>query len=252
MTSYGNLCRLGRLRGQSGKYLVAVLDDGLVSGAYIKPSVIQSIAKHAADSGAWCLMAYPGLFEIFIPSDLKVGRIINISASTTLQNVALKQLVVSSTTALQHGADAVTVHASFGVPGEGKMLRRLAQTIEKARGYGLPIIAATYARDLDGNPIQDAALQAHAARCAMELGADFIKAPWPGSVTGLEKMVAAVAPVPLLLAGGAVSSTLNSFDLARYAFQAGCSGLCFGRRLTSAKDPSRVMEQIEQLVSTSD
>ena len=252
MTSYGGLCRLGRLRGRTGKYLIAVLDDGLISGSYIKPSLIESIARHAADSGAWCLMAYPGLFDLFVPSDLKVARIINISASTTLENIAAKQLVISSKAALLHGADAVTIHASFGVPGEGKMIRRLARTIEKARAYGLPVIAATYVRDLDGNPIQDAHLQAHAARCAMELGATFIKAPWPGSIAGLEMMVAAVAPVPLLLAGGAATSALNSPELARDAFQAGCSGLCFGRRLTSAEDPSGIMKQIEQMANASD
>lgn len=231
--SYGLDVRRARLRSSSGHYLVAVLDDGLISGPTYSREAYKSVLGSLVSD--WNVMAYPGFYRSVVKSDLKIGRIVSLTASTSLGDVGKKAMVMSPLQAAAYGADAVAVHVSFGRNDEGDMIMSMSSALQEAHAIGLPVLVAAYARGADGSPLEDSLAQAHAALCAAELDADLVKVPWPGTRQGLEFVVQAVAPTPVLLAGGAVQEGDDLHTFARVALDAGCAGLCIGRRLLASR-----------------
>ncbi len=241
---YGLDVRRGRLKSSAGHYLVAVLDDGLISGPTYSREAYKSVLQSLPLG--WNVMAYPGFYRSIVDSHLKIGRIVSLTASTSLGDLGKKALVMSPLQASAYGADAVAVHASFGRADEGDMIISMSSAIQDAHAIGLPVLVAAYARAIDGAPLEDSRAQAHAALCAAELDADLVKVPWPGSRQGLEFVVRAVAPTPVLLAGGAVRENDDLDNFARIALDAGCSGLCVGRRLL-ASQPERALANLSSV-----
>ncbi|MEU4385576.1 hypothetical protein [Promicromonospora sp. NPDC023805] len=236
-----------RLRNAAGSYLFAVLDDGYVSGPHENQAAAGAVASTAHALGFSAVMGYPGFFRSQFSDIPSVGRVVNVAGSTVRHDVASKVIVTSVAEAIRCAADAVAVHVSLGVPNEGVMLAQLGHVVADAHGFGLPVLAASYARSQDGVPILDASQQAHAARCALELGADIIKVPWPGSRDGLRRIVAAVDPLPVVLAGGPPGPDSETTSRVAEAKEAGVSGLCIGRRLLSASNPASTITQIVEI-----
>jgi len=196
-------------------------------------------------------MAYPGFFLRHVPPQYRIGRIVSLTVSTTFRSVSDKRLAFKPVDASAVAADAVVVHVSMGVPGEGRMLGQLAEVCRDAHDIGLPVMAAMYARTENGDPIPDAALQAHAARCGAEIGADLLKVPWPGSLDGFERIVDATYPAPVLLAGGLPTSDDETLHMVKNCIDTGSAGVCFGRRILAAEDPIQLMKDILALLDTS-
>lgn len=248
---YGLNVRINRLRHVSGRYFVAVFDDGLVSGPSQKITDYKSLVSAVERADCPAVMAYPGFFRHHVPSVSTLARIVNVTASTELGGVAGKSLVFDPLEAVRYSAEAVAVHVSLGTADEGRMLANLAGTITGAHSMGIPVLAAAYARGASGSPLMDAAKQAHAARCVVELGADLVKSPWPGDATGMAKIVDAAWPVPVLLAGGPPSSDNETIEMVKSSQGVGVAGVCFGRRLLASPDTSALTERIVEVLSGS-
>lgn len=240
-SSYGRAVRLARLQNALGYYLVAVLDDGLISGPAFPRDRYRAVLQ--ALPASWNVMAYPGFYRTTVNPEAKFGRIVSISSSTAMGDVGRKAIVMSPLQAVAYGADAIAVHVSFGRKDEGDMVANMSAVIQESHAMGLPVLVAAYARDSDGVPLEDARAQAHAALCAAELDADLVKTPWPGSAQGLGFVVSAVAPTPVLLAGGMARENDDLAMFARTTLEVGCAGLCIGRRLL-ASEPDLALQSL--------
>ena len=234
---------MSRLRLPSGYYLVAVVDDGFVSGPVHDKNAYLNVSRLAVDHGL-AVMGYPGILRRLVPSGSSIARIVNLSGATTLGNVGTKVVLHSVEEAVRLGADAVSVHVSLGVPEERKMLRNAARIIENAHLYGLVAVVAAYTRSLDGTPVLNGAKQAHAARCAVELGANIVKVAWPGSQTAMEQVTTAADSAPVLIAGGEPSSDNETIAILTAALSAGAAGACVGRRLLASPRPGELVRRI--------
>jgi DhnA family fructose-bisphosphate aldolase class Ia len=242
--AYGLSSRMARLRLPGGGYLIAVLDDGFVSGPTYPAEKYTEIADIASQLGYSAVMGYPGLLRNTVPAESTIARVVNVSGSTTMGNVGRKTRLHRVSEAVRLGADAVAIHISLGVAGQEEMLTETAETLMEAHRRGIAVLAAAYARDHNGDPIPDGGKQAHAARCAAELGANLIKAAWPGSRSELEKVVEAALSIPVLVAGGSPTTDDETVALAKTARSAGAAGVCVGRRLLASPSPETLMNRL--------
>jgi len=195
-------------------------------------------------------MAFPGIFDQFVEPSAKLARVVNLSTAGFGEWSFDRRVSVSVRTAICSAADAVTVHASLGTPGEAEMLRELVRAVGEAHDYGIPVIAAIYHRGASNLADGSQSLEqrtAHAARIALELGADVVKASYTGDSSSFATVVRACSPLPVLVAGGPYTSDSDVVAIARGSFEAGAAGYCFGRGLTHAVDLATVLRGIESV-----
>lgn len=259
----GRTRRISRVfRDPSGKALVVALDDSLISGPGPSLNAAAGLPKTCAENGADALMAHIGTFlrQVVPPS---LGRIVNLSASTTRSTPTRKVLATSLSQALKIDADAVAFQIHLGSQFEGEMLRQAGSIVSDASRYEIPVLLVAYPRtensagsadDFESLKVSDFPAYVgrcvHAARVAVELGADIVKARYPGTPETFREIVEACDPVPVLIAGGTYRPKEAVIADARSAIRVGGAGVSFGRAISQAKDPSTVLRELHEAVHT--
>ena len=172
--------------------------------------------------------------------------------ATVIERSYDRRVSVPLKTAIRAAVDAIAVHASLGMPGEARMLKEVVRVICNSHDLGVPVIAAIYDRSVSINDAPDvyAKRAAHAARIALELGADVVKASYTGDPLYFKQIVRASSPLPVLVAGGPYKSDADLVSIARNSLAAGAAGCCFGRGLAYAKDLKVVVQQIKDVCAT--
>jgi DhnA family fructose-bisphosphate aldolase class Ia len=241
----GVAVRLARIfSARHDRCAMITLDAALIYGTGPNADTLAAICHVAEGAGATGVLGFPAtLARLELPT--RLSRIALLSASTTANTPLAKVPVSSVGAALRAGADAVAVQFHLGAATESAMLERLAATADSAHEAGLPVLGIAYARSEDGipasHPLQGEADHAycahtHAARVAVELGADVVKVQFSGDVDCLRRTVAACAPVPVLVAGGPPRS-VESWQLdMEMALLNGARGVCVGRNITHNLD----------------
>src|SRR5207248_2977195 len=88
-----------------------------------------------------------------------------------------------------------------------------AECVRKAAAFDMPVVVHIYPRVWDSQNkatvSYDADHVAWAVRCALEIGADVIKAPFCNDASAYAQIVSET-PVPLVAAGGPVSGSFES------------------------------------------
>ena len=79
-------------------------------------------------------------------------------------------------------------------------------------------------------------LVAHAARVGMEMGADLIKTHYTGDSDTFRNVVDACAPVPVVVAGGLPTESLQVLPICSWCIGRWCAGISFGRNIFSRRD----------------
>lgn len=135
--------------------------------------------------------------------------------------------------AVRLGADAIAVAAFICGDAEASRLRVVADCVRDSAPFDLPVICHIYPRDMDGAPKVSFAPEdiAWAARCAAEMGADVVKAPYCGSVQEHAQIVSD-CPVPLVAAGGPRAPSLASaLEMMEGVVRSGARGATIGRNV---------------------
>jgi class I fructose-bisphosphate aldolase len=145
--------------------------------------------------------------------------------------VAGTGLVASLEQAAALGVDCVKLYMAWNVPSTERAatLTRIADVIERAAAYELPVMVEPIGVNLPRHA-DTIALEADAARSAMEIGADIIKIAYPGA----ELMAAwsAELRVPLVILGGPRSGDPEDvLRLAEEALGSGARGIVIGRNV---------------------
>lgn len=151
--------------------------------------------------------------------------------------------------ALAAGADAIMTYLWMGgndADIEAEDVARNSDFARACEAVGLPIMIES--RGLgdengpDGKPNLEL-LKFH-TRVAAELGADFIKTKYSGSVETFRE-VTSQCPVPILVAGGSrLSSVVDALKLVDDVIAGGGAGVVFGRNIFQFEDPAFMLEQI--------
>ena len=257
----GKQRRLSRLfRHSDGRAVILPIDDGLISGPGARLSDLPALFSVIGSSPPDGILLFAGVLTRHWSAIGPVAAIVNVTASTTLATHTRKVLCTDVESAVAAGADLVAVHVNVTSRHERNMLRTLSTVVRKAEVLGVPVFAIMYPRregDEDDDNYQEwreaeperySQLVAHAARIGMELGADVVKTPYTGSPETFARVVEAIHPVPIVIAGGSLCSEFAAVSAARGAVAAGARGVSFGRNVFERDDPARMLQLLHSAV----
>lgn len=219
----------------SGRAMVVPMDHGISIGAVPGLFDMRETVEQMAGTGVNSVLVHKGLVRTIAPTLRQapdLGLIVHLCGSTSqAPDPNEKQLVCTVQEALALGADGVSVHVNIGAITEGSMLRDFAEVAERCHDLNVPLLAMVYARGPKLRVQFSEAFNAHCARVAYEIGADFVKVQYTGDRDSFSRVVSTV-PIPVLIAGGPKME--NDEDVLRMVWEsldAGGSGISIGRNV---------------------
>jgi len=182
---------------------------------------------------------------------MNMPRLGGSNVSNILPAVNFKKKATScAKDALLVGATAITIYYFIGYSDEFEAINieQAAFFAKECRKVGLPLIIEPMAVGAPVTGVNVTEILIASARIATEIGADALKIPYTNDVKSFKKLVDE-AGVPVLVLGGAKSDDpRDALELADEALRAGASGTVFGRNVTKAKDPAKMVADICALV----
>lgn len=259
----GKKIRLARFfDARSNKALLVAYSHGVIMGAIPGMRTLAEMKKACTEMQAVDgLMVAPGMLPAL--EDAFIGRdkpalmihmdyqshtrsVIPYDEGSTVELATVEQ-------ALAAGADGIMTYLYIGYTDpdrEREEVRRNARLARECERLGMVfMVEALSARERahpqDRSTVEIASLY---CRIAAELGADIVKAHYPGSLENI-RAVAETCPVPLLIAGGAkTADPEDAFRFAGEAVRAGAAGLVFGRNIFEADDVRATVARYRQIV----
>lgn len=244
--SAGLTYRMGRIFGSDGRAMILPVDHGLmlgrVQGLEDTPGLVQAAAGLGCDGLLMSLgmaRATAGTFG----SRGAPARLLTLDNLLRAhdEDPGVGTAVVPVRRAAALGADAVKLLMAWDVPSaeQAATIRRIAAVIEEAARWEMPVmVEPTTLRMARGE--QAAELEAHAARIAMELGADIIKIAYPGSATAMKSLTDELGLPVVILGGPRVSTAADLVSLVGEAVSAGASGIVIGRQVWQRETSERL------------
>lgn len=169
--------------------------------------------------------------------------VLRVSGGTSiLTELSNEAITTNIQEALRLNAAAVGMSIFVGSPNEKQTLMNLANYVNEAEQYGMPVMAVTA---VGKEMSRDARYLALACRIAAELGASFVKTYY---CDGFEKVVEG-CPVPLVMAGGKKCETEKDvFQLVYDGMQAGAIGIDMGRNIWQHEYPIPMIKAMRSVV----
>lgn len=244
MALLGIEARRRRLEGPSGRYFLLALDHGLPAGPLSGIENPARLLRSLRGSSVSGVIANSGLVRFLAP-EIHGGLVVHLSAGTVLGLRPTSKVLASSVErAVRAGADAVSVQVHFGDPTEDRMLSDAGGVVEQAHGLGVPVLIMAYPPSEAGHGSEDLEAARHAARAAVELGADLVQTNFAGPAERVREIVRG-CPAPLLLAGGPKAASPEAFlESVRAGIAARAAGVTVGRNLFQHPDHRGFAERI--------
>lgn len=228
--------------------VIVAMDHGAISGplrGIEHPS--ETIAGVIA-GGADAVLTTYGVARAFARELSRVGLTLRVDGGRT--DLGRKDapgcMNFSVEAALRLGADALAISAFPGSPDEVRSLEALAQTIEAAHAWEMPVMAEMVPGGFDSGPefrtLESIAL---AARVGVELGADLIKCPY---VDGFERVARGVFAPVVILGGAKAGAEREMLAKIKAAIDAGGAGVAIGRNIWQAPDPAKMTAAVAAIV----
>jgi DhnA family fructose-bisphosphate aldolase class Ia/Fe-S-cluster-containing hydrogenase component 2 len=262
----GKTVRLNRLfRPEDGRAVCVAADHGWMSDPTLNVMALERILKQVVSGGAdGILISYGTALRfghllqgknapaMLIRADwMNLPRLGGSNVSNVLPVVKFKKMATSvASDALKVGASAITIYYFIGYSDafEAVNMEQAATFAKACRKIGLPLIIEPMAVGGMVTGVNIAEILIASARMAVEIGADALKIPYTGDVSSFRCLVER-ARVPVLVLGGAKSDVpRDALELVEEALRAGARGTVFGRNVTKAKDPQKMVADICALV----
>jgi class I fructose-bisphosphate aldolase len=264
--SPGKTVRLNRLfNPRDGRAVCVAADHGWMSDPTPNVLELKRILGEVARGGADGVLVSYGtalrMGNFFLGKDapalllradwMNMPRLGGSNVSNILPAVNFRKKATSfAHDALQMGASAITIYYFIGYSDafEAVNIEQAATFAIECRKIGLPLIIEPMAVGGIVTGVNVTEILVASARIAVEIGADALKIPYTNDVRSFRKLVNE-ARVPVLVLGGAKSDEpRDALELVDEALQAGASGVVFGRNVTKARDPRKMVADICSLV----
>lgn len=263
----GKQLRLGRIvRPATGRAVVVAASHGVMSGPPAGLRTRADIARVFGTLGAADgVMVSPGMLPLVLDTFTgrdRPGLVLHLDWKNHARAVytpgadgrgegVLAQLATLEEVAAA-GIDAVMTYLYLGQKdtalerAEIERNARIARDCERL-GIGLIIEPRSALEGADPDALSARVMSLY-CRISADIGADLVKALWPGSVEAFAE-VTGTCYVPVLLAGGRGGDDVeDTVALARDAVDAGAGGVMFGRRVFRADDPAAVLTSLGEVV----
>jgi fructose-bisphosphate aldolase, class I len=253
--SAGLTYRMGRIFGRDGRAMILPVDHGLMLGRVAGLEKPRALVEAATGAGCDGLLMSLGLARATAGTFADRQAPARLLTVDTLlrdddQDAGTAILVASVRQAVRLGADAVKLLMTWDVPGahQAATAERIAAVVEEAARWEMPVMAEpTALRAPRGE--QTIEMEVHAARIAMELGADIIKMAYPGPA--VMRSLTAELGLPIVILGGPrVSTAADLIRMVDEAMAAGASGIVIGRQVWQREAAERlaVMKALIEVV----
>lgn len=263
----GKQLRLGRIvRPATGRAVVVAASHGVMSGPPAGLRTRADIARVFGTLGAADgVMVSPGMLPLVLDTFTgrdRPGLVLHLDWKNHARAIytpgadgrgegVLAQLASLEEVAAA-GIDAVMTYLYLGQKdtalerAEIERNARIARDCERL-GIGLIIEPRSALEGADPDALSAKVMILY-CRISADIGADLVKALWPGSVEAFAE-VTGTCYVPVLLAGGRGGDDVeDTVALARDAVDAGAGGVMFGRRVFRADDPAAVLTSLGEVV----
>lgn len=241
--------RWHRIFRGDGRAVVIALDHGLFGanplGNLREPAKL--IAQVVA-AGADAILTSPGIASACSNAFGRAGLILRVDGGTTRLGGNWEQMsqLFSVTDALRLGADAVVAMGFVGGAEEKTSLASLAAVARECLEWHVPLLAEMMLTGAAGDKPSPENLIA-AARIGAEMGADFIKIAYTGTLESFQSLVASCF-VPVLMLGGDSKAEAEILGQVQDAMQAGAAGVAMGRNVWQHPDPAAMTRAIVEIV----
>jgi len=241
-TSWGKTSRLRRIVADDGRSLMLAIDHGYFMGpthGMERPAeAIADLVPHI-DS----LMLSPGILTSCVDPAFKSGIVLRASGGNSVleDDIDNEGLILSAREANRLNASAIAVSIYVGADHQRQSLLNLANVINEAAQFDLPVLAVTAV----GKKLKDKKEKRYlslSSRIAAEYGADIVKTYY---CEGFEEVVAKT-PVPIVVAGGPKLDTYRDvIELCYNSIQAGAIGVDMGRNIWQSDYPSAIIQGVK-------
>ncbi len=191
------------------------------------------------------LMLTRGILRTSVDPDVDVPIVLRVSGGSSIigKDLSNEGITTSVEEAVRLNAAAVALSIFIGTDYEHQTLMNLANLIDQAKLYGLPVLAVTaVGKELGKRDLRFLSLS---CRIAAELGASFVKTYF---CDDFEKVVES-CPVPVVIAGGPKLETeLDALKMARDAVKKGAAGVDMGRNIWQSPHPVAMIKAVRAVV----
>lgn len=235
--------RLARIiRPDTHRTVMLAVDHGYflgpTSGLEIPERTIKPLLPYA-DS----LMLTRGILRTSVSPESDIPIVLRVSGGTSIigKDLSDEGITTSIEEAIRLNVSAVALSIFVGSGNERETLLNLAELINQANDYGIPVLAVTaVGKDME----RDARYLSLSCRIAAELGASFVKTYF---CEDFEKVVES-CPVPVVIAGGKKIPERDALQLAHNAISKGAAGVDMGRNIFQSEDPVAMIQAVRAIV----
>jgi len=240
---WGMKNRLNRIiRPDTGRTVMLAVDHGYflgpTSGLERPGKTIEPLLPYA-DS----LMLTRGVLRTSVDATTSVPIVLRVSGGNSIlgKDLSDEEITVSIKDAVRLNVAAVALSIYVGSPHEHQTLMSLANLINEAEEYGIPVLAVTA---VGKEMARGARYLSLCCRIAAEMGAHIIKTYY---CEGFEKVVN-TCPIPVVIAGGKKIPERDALELAFNAIKGGAVGVDMGRNIFQSKFPVAMIRAVRAIV----
>jgi putative autoinducer-2 (AI-2) aldolase len=239
---WGMKNRMARIiKPETGHTVMLAVDHGYflgpTSGLEVPGKTIEPLLPYA-DS----LMLTRGVLRTSVDANSPVPIVLRVSGGTSiLGDLSNEGITTTLKEAIRLNVAAVALSIFVGSDHEKETLLSLANLINEAEDYGIPILAVTA---VGKEMARDARYLSLCCRIAAELGAHMVKTYY---CDGFEKVVEDCL-VPVVIAGGKKIPEPDALNLAFNAVQRGAVGVDMGRNIFQSDHPVAMIRAVRTIV----
>ncbi len=239
---WGMQNRLSRIiKPKTGRTVMLAVDHGYFLGPTTRlESPRKTIAPLLpyADS----VMLTRGVLRTCVDPNTDTPVVLRISGGTSiLKELSNEGITTSMEEAVRLNACAVALSIFVGAEYEKQTLMSLANVVDVAQEYGMPVLAVTAVGKEMG---RDARYLGLCCRIAAELGANFVKSYY---CEDFRKVVEG-CPVPIVIAGGKKIGEFEALEMSYKAVQEGAVGVDMGRNIWQSDYPVAMIRAVRAVV----
>ncbi|MBI5286044.1 MAG: 3-hydroxy-5-phosphonooxypentane-2,4-dione thiolase [Deltaproteobacteria bacterium] len=241
---WGMKNRLAQLIKPDGRCLFLPIDHGYFQGPTTK---LEKPGETIRPLLPYCdaLFVTRGVLRSCVDPQNSVPVILRVSGGTSMvgKDLANEGITTCVEEVLRLNASAVGISVFIGSDHEHQTLLNLAQLVDEAERYGIPVMAVTaVGREMEK---RDARYLALCCRIAAELGAKVVKTYW---CENFDKVVNG-CPVPVVIAGGPKTETeLEVLEFVYDGMQRGAIGVNLGRNIWQNDYPVAMIKAIRAII----
>lgn len=239
-----------RIFRPDGRSLVVAMDHG--SGLNVYPALADParVLEAVVAGGADAILTTPGVVRQFSHHLKSVGLILRVDGgSSELGSEPDKyQLLYSVEEALRLGADAVACMGFPGTTHETLTLGNVAALAAQCQSWGVPLMAEMVPGGFSNFALHTPENVRLAARIGVELGADFVKTEFTGSVESFRPVTENCYRPVLVLGGSKKDDERALFMVVKSALEAGAAGVVIGRNIWGHAHPQAMVAALNRIV----